>query len=270
MSVFTEKLRIPAAIAAMISVLCLAGSCGRSSSSVIIAGSTSVQPYAELLEEEYAHLYPGCEIDVQGGGTSAGITAVRSGTADIGMASRALKSDEQDLWSVEIAKDGLAIIVNPENHLRNLTIEQLRGIYTGRITNWMDVGGDNVRIHIITREEGSGTRSAFEDLVMDSERITPRAIVQDSNGAVRQLVAGDKDSVGFVSLGLVDETVKAVSLGGIAPTWDNVSNGTYSLYRPFLFVTLSEPEGLVKNFIDFTLSAEGQQLLISEGLIPPG
>jgi len=250
---------------------CLLSSCGgRKSSAVVIAGSTSVQPYAELLVEEYALQHPGCEIDVQGGGSSAGITAVESGIADIGMSSRALKDSELGLWSVEIAKDGLAIIINPRNPLANLSLEQLRRIYAGAVVNWKEVGGEDARIHVITREEGSGTRSAFEDMVMNKEQISPRAVVQNSNGSVRQLVAGDKNSIGFISLGLVDETVKAVRLGGIAPTWDNVSNGSYSLYRPFLFVSESKPNGQVGQFIDFVLSPEGQQMLINEGLIPPG
>jgi len=246
-----------------------ASSCDRSGLALIIAGSTSVQPFAELLAEEYAHVNPDAEIDVQGGGSSAGITAVRSGTADIGMSSRMLKGDELDLWSVEIARDGLAIIVHPDNPLGDLTEDQLRGIYTGELFNWSFVGGWDAKIHIITREEGSGTRSAFEDLVMGKDYITPKAIVQDSNGAVRQLVSGDKNSIGFISLGLVDDTVKAVRLGGVSPTWENISNGSYSLYRPFLFVTAEEPEGLAMLFIGYTLSAESRRMLANEGLIPP-
>jgi len=254
----------------MCACACLTSACGgRSGSSVIITGSTSVQPYAEILSEEFAHLYPDSEIDVLGGGSSAGIQAVESGTADIGMSSRALKDSEKGLWSVEIAKDGLAIIVHPRNPLTDLSIEQLRSIYAGDITNWKDVGGEDAKIHTITREEGSGTRSAFEDLVMEGERITPKAIVQDSNGSVRQLIAGDRNSIGFISLGLVDDTVKAVGLGGVAPTWDNIINGSYSLFRPFLYVAGEEPAGEAGRFIEFTLSAEGQKLLIDEGLIPP-
>jgi len=254
----------------MCACACLTSACGRSGSFVIITGSTSVQPYAEILIEEFALIHPESVIDVLGGGSSAGIQAVESGAADIGMSSRALKDTEKGLWSVEIAKDGLAIIVNPHNPLTDLSIEQLRSIYTGDVTNWKEVGGGDAKIHTISREEGSGTRSAFEDLVMEGERITPKAIVQDSNGAVRQLIAGDKNSIGFISLGLVDDTVKAVVFGGVAPTWDNIKNGSYSLYRPFLYVTGEEPAGEAGRFVEFTLSAEGQKLLIDEGLIPPG
>jgi len=241
---------------------------------VIVAGSTSVQPYAEVLEEDYALLHPDSLIDIQGGGSSAGITAVESGTADIGMSSRMLKDEESHLWSVEIAKDGLAIIIHPDNQVGDLTLEQVRGIYAGDIVNWSELGGSDARIHVIAREEGSGTRSAFEDLVMDEDsRITPRAIVQNSNGAVRMLVSDDKYAVGFISLGLVDhlqgmKPVKALRLDGVEPSRENVINGTYSLYRPFLFVCDGEPSGEAKNFIDFVMSPEGQDILVAEGLIP--
>jgi len=245
--------------------------CGGSREGIIVAGSTSVQPYAEILAEEYALLYPESEIDVQGGGSSAGITAAESGIADIGMSSRTLKEAERSLWSVEIAKDGLAIIIHPQNPIGNLTLEQVRDIYTGQIKSWGELGGTETKIHVIAREEGSGTRSAFEELVMNKEQITPKAIVQNSNGAVRELIKGDKNAIGFISLGLVDipraGEVKALKLGGVTASRENVTNGSYSLFRPFLFVSNAEPHGLSKDFIDFTLSEEGQRLLVHEGLI---
>ena len=226
-----------------------------------------MQPYAEVLAEEYAILHPEYEIDIQGGGSSAGIMAAQTHTAHIGMSSRSLTEKEQSMWNCEIAKDGLAVIVHPANPLGNLTLAQINDVYAANIITWRELGGTGSRIHIIAREEGSGTRSAFESLVMTKDDITPRAIIQDSNGAVRQLVSGDINSIGFISLGLVDETVKALNLNGIAPTRENVLNGSYSLYRPFLFVAESEPEGSVKKFIDFIFSKEGQELLTHEGLI---
>jgi len=259
-----------AVIAALVLLTALLSACGgRAGSDVIVAGSTSVQPYAEVLSEEYAIKYPDDPVDVQGGGSAAGITAAESGAADIGMSSRDLTDDEkQALWSVEIAKDGLAIIVNPQNPITDLTLEQVRDIYAMTITGWGDLSGPDAQIHVITREDGSGTRSSFESLVMGTERITPRAIVQDSNGAVRQLVSQDPNSIGFISLGLVDQTVKAVNLDNIEPTRENVINGSYGLFRPFLYVTKGEPAGLAKQFIDYTLSPEGQKILTDEGLIP--
>jgi len=248
-------------------------SCGGSGdATVIIAGSTSVQPYVEILVEEYGHLFPEYNVSIQGGGSSAGILAIESGIADIGMSSRDLNENEQHFWSVTIAKDGLAIIVHPDNPVNNLSMQQIREIYTRNITNWNQVGGLDAGIHIITREEGSGTRSAFQDLVMAGEIINPRAIVQNSNGAVRQLVSGNRDTIGFISLGLAENLpglmpVKALDLDGVAPTQDNVLNGSYGLFRAFLFVLTEEPAGRVKHFIDYTLSEQGQEVLIEEGLI---
>jgi len=238
-----------------------------------VAGSTSVQPYVELLSEEFEILYPGRGIDIQGGGSSAGITAAESGAADIGMSSRWLKRTEEDLWSIEIAKDGLAVIVHPNNPVTNLSLEQVRNIYSAAITDWSQLGGRQARIHLIAREEGSGTRSAFEEMVMGTDssarRITPRAIVQNSNGSVRQLVAGDPNAIGFISLGLVDRSVKAVRLAGVEATPENVKNGSYSLFRPFLFVSKSiPPTGLAMEFIRFILSPQGIELMTQEGLIP--
>ena len=250
----------------------------KNSAAFNIAGSTSVQPYVEVLVEEYAALHPEMLIDVQGGGSSAGIQAVESHTADIGMSSRNLRDTERELWSIEIAKDALAIIINPNNPLItpenpevSLTLEEIRAIYAADYVNWNQLGGPDARIHIITREEGSGTRSAFEDLVMDERRITPRAIVQDSNGSVRQLVSSDPFSIGFISLGLVEvgeRPVKALQIDGVTATRNNVLNGDYSLFRSFLFVSLERPTGNVMQFIEFIRSPEGQNIMTNEGLIP--
>ena len=239
-------------------------------SAVTVAGSTSVQPYAEVLAEAFAAGRPDAIINVQGGGSSAGISAALSGAADIGMSSRELTDEESALWYVEIAKDGLVIVVHPDNPLANLTPGQACGIYSGEITRWSEID-DGVRsdakIHVITREEGSGTRSAFESMVMGSVPITPKALVQDSNGAVRQLVSSDINAIGFISLGLADPSVKALWLDGVMPTEENVMNGSYTLHRPFIFVSLTEPTGLTRAFIDFTISPEGRRILEAEGLV---
>ncbi|MGB4587729.1 MAG: phosphate ABC transporter substrate-binding protein [Clostridiaceae bacterium] len=243
--------------------------CSRpSESGFIVAGSTSVQPYAEVLAEEYMILHPGAEIDIQGGGSSAGITAAKSGIASIGMSSRHLNDEEKSLWSIEIAKDGLGVIVHPSNQIDNLTLDQIRKIYSGEIKNWSEIGGKDAKIHIITREEGSGTRSAFAELVMEKTEITAKAIVQDSNGAVKQLIKDDENAIGYISLGLVDKDVKALHLNDVAANQENILNGSYTLSRPFLFVSLSEPTGETKQFVDFILSTEGQKMLSDEGLIP--
>jgi phosphate transport system substrate-binding protein len=259
----------------VISVVSMPACAGRDDTNVVIAGSTSILPYVEILAEEYRFLYPDNVVGVQGGGSSAGIKAIREQIADIGMSSRSLNDDERDLWSAEIALDALAIIVHKDNPVENLTIEQVRAIYTRSITNWSEVGGRDARIHIISREEGSGTRSAFQELVMADEFISQRAVVQNSNGAVRQVVSGNLDTIGFISLGLALEApepgrrggVKPLMLDGIKAEQENVLNGSYELYRAFLFVSEEEPAGSVKHFVDFILSEAGQKILMDEGLI---
>jgi len=223
-----------------------------------------------VLAEEYMILHPGITIDVQGGGSAAGIMATQSGTTNIGMSSRVLAGNETTLWSVEIARDGLAIVINPDNPVNNLTLQQVRDIYSGKVTNWSGLGGNKAQIHVFTREDGSGTRSSFESLVMGKTEIMARAMVQDSNGAVRQLVGDDPYAIGFISLGLVDKTVKAVELDGVIPSREHVIDGSYNLSRPFLFLSLKEPTGLSKDFIDFTLSEKGKQILNDQGLITVG
>jgi phosphate transport system substrate-binding protein len=248
----------------------LSAGCSRSSASLIIAGSTSVQPFAEVLAEAYMILHPGITIDIQGGGSAAGIMATQSGTTNIGMSSRVLAGNETSLWSVEIARDGIAIIIYPDNPIINLTLPQVRDIYSGKITDWSQIGGKKSEIHVFTREDGSGTRSSFESLVMGKTEIMARAMVQDSNGAIRQLVGDDPYAIGFISLGLVDKTVKAVELDGVIPSREHVIDDTYNLSRPFLFLTLKEPTGLAKDFIDFTLSDKGKQILYDQGLVITG
>jgi phosphate transport system substrate-binding protein len=256
------------AVGLIVGLLVLSVALGRGHGGAVnVVGSTSVQPFAEVLSEEYMILHRGVTIDVQGGGSAAGILAAQPGTADIGMSSRSLAGDETKLWSVEIARDGLAIVINAHNPVVNLTTEQVRDIYSGKIANWSALGGEKAQIHVFTREDGSGTRSSFETLVMGKTEINPRAMVQDSNGAVRQLVGDDPDAIGYISLGLVDKTVKAVELNGVVASREHVTDGSYGLSRPFLFISKNTPTGLTKAFIDFTLSNQGKQILDAQVLI---
>jgi phosphate transport system substrate-binding protein len=246
--------------------------CGRPDSpgkgkAVVIAGSTSVQPFAEKLAEEYMHSQPEVRIDIQGGGSSAGIYAAQQGAADLGASSRELVAKEKHLLEIPIAYDGIAVIVNKRNPLKNLSLKQIRRIFQGEIKDWREVGLAPHPIHLITREEGSGTRNAFEKLVMHKAEITPAALVQDSNGSVREIVANDPHALGYISMGLVDPRVKALAVDGVAPTKQHVNNRTYKLVRRFLLVGRTPPSGTSKDFVDFILSPKGQGLLEAEGLV---
>ncbi len=252
-------------------VLLLLGlGCGRSdrqSQTLTIAGSTSVQPFAEKLAEVYMKLSPGLLINVQGGGSSAGIMAVQQGAAQIGASSRELHGAEKNLHEIVIAWDGIAVIVHPSCPVDNISLATLRQIFAGEIKDWAALGLKPHGMHIITREEGSGTRTAFEELVMDRLEIAPSALVQDSNGAVREIVAHDPHAIGYISCGLVDNQVKALAIDGVLPTGANIKKNLYKLTRRFLFVTARQPAGLAQEFCVFVLSHQGQVLLEKEGLI---
>jgi len=241
------------------------------SGEVTEAGSSTVQPVAEKLGNAFMAKNPKVSIVIQGGGSSVGVKSVAEGTVDIGAASRELKSSEMDLGQDihVLARDGIAIVFHPSQTVSGLTKDQVRDVFAGEITNWSDVGGADKEIHVVAREEGSGTRAAFEEMVMGKKGpvITADAILQPSNGAVRTAVSGDPDAIGFLSFGYLDASVKAVDIDGVAATVANAKNGTYPVVRPLLFLTKGEPTGLVKTFIDFCLSAEGQGIVEAEGYL---
>jgi phosphate transport system substrate-binding protein len=263
--------RIWALIAATALLISGCGPGGQQASQQLtITGSTSVGPFAEHLAEIYEHDHPQLKINVQSLGSTAGIQAAENGTVEIGMSSRHLEPPEEELLDTfEIARDALAIIVHPSNPVASLTTEQVRAIFTGQITNWGEVGGRDAEIILVTREAGSGTYGAFEELVMDRELPAPSALRQGSNGAIRQIVSGDPDSIGYISLGIVDDSVKAVAIDGVDASTEAVLAGDYRLVRPFLFVTRKGAalSDLAQNFLRFVLSPEGQQVLVQSGLV---
>ncbi len=234
---------------------------------ICVAGSTSVQPFAEKLAEIFMKEHSRAVVNVQGGGSSAGIFAARQGAADLGASSRELVPEEKKLIEIPIAWDGIAVVVHPTNPLTNLSVLQLRQIFQGALTDWQALGLPRHAIDVITREEGSGTREAFENLVMAKAEISPGALVQDSNGSVRELVASDPYAIGYISVGLVDHRVKALSIDGTLPTPENIKSRKYELVRRFLLVARTPPEGECKTFIDFILSRPGQKVLEDEGLV---
>ena len=234
-----------------------------------IAGSTSVQPVAEALAEKFQETHPNVKINVQGGGSSLGISSVSQGITEIGTSSRDLTPQEkQGLTEYEIGKEGIVIAVNNNNNVTSLSTDQVRGIFNGAITNWKQVGGSDTPIHVVTREEGSGTRSSFESLIMNGTKIRPDAVVQSSTESVKQVVKQDPGAIGFVSLAHMSSDVTALKIDGVSPSMQTVANGSYKLQSAFLFVVKGEPEGIVKEFIDFTLSPEGQAIVKGQNIVP--
>ncbi len=242
------------------------------SGQIQIAGSTTVQPLAEVLAEAYMAENPDITIEIQGGGSSVGVTSSGEGTVDIGEASRNVKDSEfetfPDLQVFTIAYDGIAVVTNPELEIPSLTREQVKAIFSGEVTNYSEVGGPDSEIVVVSREEGSGTRAAFEEMVMDlgdtEALITEDAILQQANGQIRTIVAETPDTIAYLSFGFLDDYTNAVAIDGVAPSVANVKNGSYSLFRPLNMLTNGEPHDLAKGFLDFILSLDGQAIVAEE------
>lgn len=237
------------------------------SGTIQIAGSTSVQPLSEELAKAFMDRNSKVKINVAGGGSGAGIKAATEGTADIGASSRELKPEEKVVKEFVIAMDGIAVVVHKENKAADLKKDDIMNIFSGKVTDWSEVGGESGKIQVITREEGSGTRGAFEEIVMGKEKVLGTANVQNSTGAVRTAVAKDKNAIGYISLGSLNEDVKAVKVDGGEASEANVKSGSYKIARPFLYMTKEEPAGAVKAYLDFIMSAEGQQIVEESGFI---
>jgi phosphate transport system substrate-binding protein len=246
------------------------------SGKLTIAGSTTVLP----INQECARILmlenPELRISVSGGGSGHGVKAVGEGAIDIGAASREVKSKEMetypDLNPVVIGKDSVAIVLNPSNPVSDLTMEDASKIFSGEITNWKDVGGTDGEIRVITREGGSGTRDCFENSVMTpfDREIAGKASVKPSNGDIRATVSRDKMSIGYISLGYVDESLKTVKIDGVEATEENVLSGDYPISRSLYIITKGAPSELEKAFIDFVLSGEGQTMVEEMGYIKVG
>lgn len=239
---------------------------------ISVVGSTTVQPLAELLSEAYEAIDPNVLVTVSGGGSSVGVKSASEQSADIGMASREIKASEiqecPEIVIHTIARDGIAIVVNPDVDVDELSIDEARAIFAGEITDWSEVGGTPGIITVASREEGSGTRSAFEDLVMEDAFISATAILQPSNGAIRTTVVTTPGSITFISFGYLDDSTKPIAIDGAFPTPENVNEGSYPVVRPLNMVTYGEPTGAVAEWLEFILGEDGQAIVAAEGYLP--
>lgn len=242
----------------------------KDTTTISISGSTSVGPLMEKIQEKYEEENNNVTLEIQQNGSGAGIKDVISGISEIGMSSRELKDEEKgSVQGTTVAYDGIALLVNPENPVKNISLEDVKKIYTGEITNWKEIGGDDAPIVVVSREEGSGTRDAFQEIVgYESEELLKDATISDGSGAVKTTVAGNKNAIGFASFEYIDNTVSALNINDVEPTADNVKSGDYKLSRPFILVT--KEDSLTENgqkLINFVLSAEGQQIVEENKLI---
>lgn len=241
------------------------------SGTITMAGSTSMEKLANAVAESFMEKYPNVTVTAEFTGSSAGIESLLAGSVNIGNASRALKDSEKEGGAVEniVAIDGIAVVTDTENAVADLTKEQLADIYTGQTTNWSELGGADQAIVVVGREAGSGTRGAFEEL-LEVEDQCVYANELDSTGAVMAKVASTPGAIGYVSLDVVDDTVKAFSLEGVEPTAENIKAGNYFLSRPFVMATkgeISEQDELVQELFNFLASDEGKEVIAAVGLI---
>ena len=209
-------------------------------------------------------------IEVQQVGSSAGIKNTIDGTSDLGMSSRDLKDEEtKEVDGTQIAIDGIAVITNTANKVTNLTSEQVKDIFTGKITNWKEVGGEDAQIVVVSREDGSGTRDGFQDILgFESDELTKDAQICDGSGNVKSTVEGNENAIAYISFGYLGDTLNDVKIDGVEPTDANVVDGKYPISRPFIVV--NKKDGLsdvAKAFVDFIMSEEGQNIVAEEGFI---
>ncbi len=235
-----------------------------------IAGGTAHIPVMKEAAKRIMTRYKDIVITVGGGGSGVGIKQVGEGLVDIGNSGRAPKPEEIEPYNLKMFKwaiDGVAVTVNPVNPVKSLTKDQLKDIYSEKISNWKALGGADHEITVYTRDEASGTREVFWEKALDKGDISTKALFVPSNGAMKTAVANDPYAIGYVSVGHMDETVAPVTLDGVTPTLETVKNGQYKVSRGLYSNTQGEPKGLAKLFIDYLFTTEGQQIVIDSGFI---
>jgi len=256
----------------------LSGCAGRDiQGTIVVSGSTTLLPIAEVAAQEFEVAKPYYRVLVSGMGTSAGIEAVGiSGTADVGTSSRELRGTELelDLLEIPVAYDGIAVIVHPSNPISDLSVAQVRDVFSGNITNWSELGGDDLPIVIVNRDEASGTRSAFAGAVMEDESFEVNSVVLPGTGQVREVIARTPEAIGYISVGFVaprhvHTEVKALSIDGIEPTDENIIEEVYPISRALHLLTNGLPTGAPLEYIDFVLSEQVQQgAVVDAGFLP--
>lgn len=244
--------------------------------SIVIKGSTTVLPVAQAALEAYMKANPGVNISLSGGGSGEGIKALIDKSANIANSSREIKGNEIELAKSKgvnpvetiVAVDAIVPIVNPRNKVANLTIDQLSQIYQGKITNWKEVGGDNLQIVVVSRDSSSGTFEAWSEMVLHKAKVAPRAQMQASNGAIVQAVSKNRYAIGYIGLGYVNKAVKPLTVNGVQATARTAISKEFPIARPLYMYTNGQPAGETAKFIRFILSPAGQDLVAKAGYVP--
>ena len=241
-----------------------------------IQGSSTVLPIAQKAAEVYMEQNSEVNISVRGGGSGNGIAALIDGAVDIADASRFVKQTEVEsavengIYPVphRVAMDGIAVVVNPDNPVEDLSLEDLKAIYSGEATNWSEFGGPDMEIVVVSRDSSSGTFEVFNEITLGDKRLTKSALLQASNGAIAGVVSDTEGAIGYVGLGYLSDSLKAVKVNGVTPSNATVASGEFPIARPLFMFTDGWPEGLTARFINFVLSNEGQKLIKEQGFVP--
>lgn len=236
-----------------------------------IAGGTAHIPVMKLAARAIMEQYPDIRVTVAGGGSGVGVQKVGEGLVQIGNTGRALKETEvtkYGLVTFPFAIDGVAVAVHPANGVNGLTKAQVKDVFAGRVTNWKELGGVDAPITLYVREDGSGTRETFEERALDKGSSAPSANVVNSNGAMKTALAQDKNAIGYVGIGHLDESVKGLSIDGMVPSQEAAADGSYTVTRLLYMNTKGEPEGLTKLFVDYIYSPDGKEYISQSGYIP--
>ena len=244
--------------------------------SIVIKGSTTVLPIAQAALEAYMKVHPGVNISLSGGGSGDGIKALIDKSTDIATSSREIKAKEVELAKSKgvnpvahsVAIDALTPIVHPKNWINGLTIDQLSQIYQGKIKNWKEVGGDDLQIVVVSRDSSSGTFESWGHLVLNNAKVTQKAQMQASSGAVVQAVSKNRYAISYVGIGYLNKSVKALTVNGVPASAKTALSKEYPVARPLYMYTNGQPTGETANFIQFVLSSAGQKLVAKEGFVP--
>lgn len=244
--------------------------------SLVIKGSTTVLPVAQKAGEVYMKMHRDVNVSISGGGSGNGIKALIDGSTDIANASRFIKQKEIDLAMKNkvfpvphrVAIDAIVPVVHPNNRIKNITLAQLKSIYKAEILNWKELGGEDRKIVIISRDTSSGTYEVWHKKVMKKERVAPTAQLLASNGAVAQAVASNKHAIGYVGIGYLNKNLKALDVNGVTPSVTTALNGTYPIARPLFMFTNGWPKGVASDFINYVVGPKGQKIAEEEGFVP--
>jgi phosphate transport system substrate-binding protein len=262
----------------LVSLVCFAFLAGAAAAkeNVIVNGSTTVLPISQATAEAFMKKNPDVNLSISGGGSGNGIKALIDKTAQIANSSRPLKKEEEQLAASKgvkpvshtVAIDALTPIVHPTNPVNDLTLEQLSLVYQGKITNWKELGGKDMKIIVISRDTSSGTYESWQEKILHKEKVTPRAQLQASSGAVVQAVSKNRYAIGYVGIGYLSKSVKAVTVNGIEASAKNALEGKYPIARPLYMFTDGKPTGAVADYFKFVLGAEGQNIVKKQGFVP--